>query len=156
MARRGAPVGDREHGTFDRLVRRHPEPEVGGETPMFVDEGGRSGPVTNGIGSLGPDRGGGGAPDLAGRVVPKVDHLGGRVADRVVMPRREPEEVTVLGPGIPGPPLADDEAAGLVGDHVDPGRGWKLVALDPNLVIAGGGEPSVAVVEGERGRIAGD
>ena len=69
-------------------------------------------------------------------LVAQVQHLAHRIADRIVVPRREAEEVAVLGPGEAAAPLGHDEAAVRIGDDVGPRRRRHAVAAHAHLVVA--------------------
>src|SRR5215470_7427127 len=74
------------------------------------------------------DRQQGRSPYQAAILVADVDHLAGRVADRIVRPRRELVLVAVERPGVASTGFRHLESDLLVRDHIDPGSG-RPVAL---------------------------
>ena len=61
-------------------------------------------------------------PERAGLFVADEERLAGRIADRIVAPRRQPVVVAVDRPGVAGAALGGGEAEGRVGDDVRPRR----------------------------------
>ena len=99
-------------------------------------------------------------PEPAGVLVPQVERLAARVHHWIVVPRREPELVCILGPGVAGAALGDDRAELRIGQHVDPGRGrgaaraqrhdvFAAVAREPAELV---GQHEVRPRLGRRGR----
>ena len=82
--------------------------------------------VADRAGSRRRHRPGGRRPEAEDVLVAQIEGLAMRVADRVVVPGREPVLAAVARPGGGGAALGGDEAEGLVGDHVGPGQGRPL------------------------------
>ena len=99
------------------------------------------------------------APQLAGLLVPDVDRLARRVADRVVRPRRELVLAAVDRPRVARPRTRRPGSRTRVRDDVDPGRRRPLpLAEDGDVLPPVLGEAAEAVEELElrarRGRLA--
>lgn len=90
-------------------------------------------------------------PHLPGVFVAQVERLAGGIADRIVMPGREPEFVRVFGPAIAGAAVADHAAELRIGHHVAPRRRCCDAFVQGDAVLAAvGGEGTQAVVEQHR------
>ena len=76
------------------------------------------------------------APQLAAVVIPDVDRLADRVADRVVGPWRELVLAAVPRPGVARPGLGDLETKRRIRDHVQPGRRSGLPRTQDRHVLA--------------------
>ncbi len=88
-----------------------------------------------------------GAPQRAAVFILNVQYVCRRVAHRIVVPRREAEEVAAVHPGTAGTPLAYQRAAAVIGNDVQPWSGWYAVAANANLIGAVCGEAAITTVE---------
>ena len=79
--------------------------------------------VARAVGVLFADGQSGGRPHAPGFVVAQIDRFRLRIADRIVMPRRQPVRLAVAEPGEAQAAFADHGAEVRVRHHVDPGRG---------------------------------
>ncbi len=87
-------------------------------------------------------------PERARFLVADVERLAAAVAQRVVVPRGEPEFVRVFRPGVRAAALADDRADVRAGDHVDPRRRRALAGLEgDDVLVSVGRETAQAVAE---------
>src|SRR5689334_1096500 len=68
--------------------------------------------------------------------VAQVHRLSARIADRIVVPRREPEQMRVLAPRVAEPAFRHDAAEARVGNDIDPWRGRCLSRAGRNDVFA--------------------
>ena len=158
----GAPgsVLDGQHRDLQGVVERDELDEVELDAVVQVLEPAVAGTVTGDVGRfLAADRLGRRTPQLAGVVVPDVDRLAHRVADRVVGPRGELVLAAVPGPGVARPGLGDLEPERRVGDHVQPRRRGRLSRAEDRDVLAPAiGEAAEPVEELQlrtrRGRLA--
>ena len=89
-----------------------------------------------------------GRPQLAGLFVAHVDHLAGRIADRIIRPRRQLIFAAVERPGVARARFGHLKAKRGIGDHVDPGRRRPLsLAENRHVFTAVGGETAQAIEE---------
>src|SRR5258705_9872497 len=87
-------------------------------------------------------------PQIPGLVVPDVDDLARRIADRIVRPGGELILPAVDRPRVPGTRLGDLEAEIPICDHVDPRRRRPPSLLENRYVLTSiVGEPAQPVVE---------
>ena len=116
-------VRQRETRDLDRIVERHQLQELERDAVRDVLEARVALPVPDDVRrGLLADRQRRRPPQLARLLVPDVDRLPRRVADRIVGPGRELVLAAVDRPRVPGPALGDLEAEARIRDHVDPRR----------------------------------
>ena len=140
---------DGEPGDLNWVREGHELQEVERDPVRRVLEAAVALAMSGGIGpSLLADRQHRRAPQLASVFVAHVDRLAGRVADRVIRPRRELVLTAVERPGVTRARFRDLKAKGRIRDHVDPGRRRPLsLAENRHVFTAVGSEAAEAIEE---------
>src|SRR5215813_183363 len=100
---------DREPRDLDRIFQRHELEQVERDAPTVVLESTVALAVPDHVGPVVPKRKRCGSPDLVARLVAKENRFAGRVAHRVVGPRRQLVLPAVAGPGVTGARLGGEE-----------------------------------------------
>src|SRR5262249_15486431 len=130
-----------------RIGRRHVLEELEGNAMRIVRESAVSLSMLTAIRPrVLADREQGRSPHQAAVLVADVDHLAGRVADRIVRPRRELVLVTVERPGVAGTGFRHLESNLLVRDHIDPRSGRPVALVEDDRVLAAVRDEAAEVV----------
>ena len=109
--RSAGAILDAQDGDLHRVVERHELHQVELDAVTVVLEAAVAGSVPDDVRRVLPsDRAAPSGPTLAAVIVPQVDALAHRIADRVVRPRRQLVLAAVLRPGVSRPGLGDLEA----------------------------------------------
>jgi hypothetical protein len=165
-------VCDREHASFlraidefqtrdfQRVFERHELQEVQRDAMRGIDEAGIAEAMVHGVRIRRlPDGQRRGAPHGAAAIVPEVNHLRRRVADRIVGPGCQLILARVQRPRAAGAVRGDLKAEVGIRDDIDPGRRRAMAFVDQGHVFAAGSGEAAQAVEilevGSRPRRAG-
>ena len=139
LARAGPIVGEPQHEELDRRVGGDVDLQLRADAGLAQLEGAVAEAVAGDVGArlaFRRRRQRGRRPELAGLLVAQVDRLAAGVGDRIVVPRRQPQLVRVLAPGVAAAGLRDDAAEARIGDDVGPGRRRPLARRRRDDVFA--------------------
>src|SRR5690606_28116684 len=75
-------------------------------------------------------------PQFVGVIVTQIENFSGRVADRIVRPRRQLVFAAVPAPGATAAQLRYYKAELGIGDHIDPGSRCPLAVVEHNHIFA--------------------
>ena len=134
--RSAGAVLERQSGDFHGVSRRHEHRQLQMDAVRVVAERRVALTVPHGVrASVISQRQRRRAEQFEGVFVADVDQLAGRVADRIVRPRRQFALAAVERPRVAAARLRNREADVGIGDHVDPRRGRALTVGKLNHVL---------------------
>ncbi len=130
------PVLDRQPRDLDRILRRDENGQLGGDLPDLVLEAAVALPVAHDVEPVAADRQRRRSPDLPGLLVAEVEDFAGRIAHRIVRPRRELVLARIDRPGVARSRLRHEASERRVGENVNPRRRRPLPFAEEGHVLA--------------------